>query len=411
MNRRSLAPPPARLLVVAATLVVGGLFSKAAEACPFCSSVQQTFAEEIASMDVVAFASLIQPGGEPPAGSDELPKSRFRAGELIKGDAWLRVNNEIDVHYFGKPDLSVKYLVMGTDPPSVIWSTPLAMTERSYKYVKEITQLPDDQSRLKFFLKYLEDEDEMLARDSYDEFARAPYADVIGLKPLMDRERLMGWIENKDVPVSRRRLYLTMLGICGTAEDAQALRKYMESDDRQQKAGLDAMIACYLKLVGPQGMELVEKLFLGNPEAEYADTYAAIMAVRFHGNESDDIPRDRLLQGLRLVLDRPQLADLVIPDLARWEDWSVIPKLVELFKNADDDSNWVRVPVVNYMKACPLPEATAQIDKLKEIDPESVKRASVFFPYAQSAQKPRTTDKADGSNDNNDEPAPQKPAE
>ena len=33
------------------------------------------------------------------------------------------------------------------------------------------------------------------------------------------------------------------------------------------------------------------------------------------------------------MLDRPQLADLVIPDLARWEDWSVMDRLVELFKN------------------------------------------------------------------------------
>ena len=57
--------------------------------------------------------------------------------------------------------------------------------------------------------------------------------------------------------------------------------------------------------------------------------------------------------------DRPELADLVIPDLSRWEDWTVMDRLVELFEKADDESNWVRVPVINFLRACPLPEADA----------------------------------------------------
>lgn len=150
------------------------------------------------------------------------------------------------------------------------------------------------------------------------------------------------------------------------------------------------MIACYLTLVGADGMPLIEEHFLGNEKAEYADTYAAIMAVRFHGNETEAVPRERLLEGLRHVLDRPAMADLVIPDLARWKDWSVIGKVVLLFKNADSNSNWVRVPVVNYLRACPLPEAKEQIEELKKIDPESVKRSEDFFPFSQFSDTPST---------------------
>jgi hypothetical protein len=132
-------------------------------------------------------------------------------------------------------------------------------------------------------------------------------------------------------------------------------------------------------------------LFLENKDAEYTDTYATIMALRFHGTEDDIIPRKRLLEGLRLMLDRPQLADLVIPDLARWEDWSVVDKLVDLFKNSDDESSWVRVPVINYLRACPLPEAKSRIDELAKIDPESIKRANSFFPLG-AAAAPATAD-------------------
>jgi hypothetical protein len=159
----------------------------------------------------------------------------------------------------------------------------------------------------------------------------------------------------------------------------------LTSEDRRLKAGLDAMIACYLTLKGPEGMPLVEDLFLKNLQAEYADTYSAIMALRFHGTESNVIPKERILEGLRHMLDRPQLADLVIPDLARWEDWSVMDRMVQLFKEADEKSSWVRVPVVNYLRACPLPKAKEYIKELEKVDPAAVKRANTFFPFTPAA--------------------------
>ena len=80
------------------------------------------------------------------------------------------------------------------------------------------------------------------------------------------------------------------------------------------------------------------------------------------------------------MLDRPQLADLVIADLARWQDWAVMDRLVTLFKNATDETSWVRVPVINYLQACPLPEAKERLAELAKLDPESVKKATTLFP-------------------------------
>ena len=91
------------------------------------------------------------------------------------------------------------------------------------------------------------------------------------------------------------------------------------------------------------------------------------------------IARSALVSSLHHVLDRKDLADLVIPDLARWSDWTQIDRLTELFIKADADNNWVRVPVVNYLRACPLPEAKEALKKLEEVDPESVRRANTFF--------------------------------
>ena len=213
---------------------------------------------------------------------------------------------------------------------------------------------------------------------------------------------------------SRRRLYLTMLGVCGQKGDVALLGDLIKSKDRQDKAALDALVAAYLTLTASQpesktdGLPLVEELFLKNQDAEYTDTYAAIMALRFHGQEEKLIPRERLVKAMHCMLDRPQLADLVIPDLARWEDWTAMDRLVELFKNADDESSWVRVPVINYLRACPQKKAKEYLVEIEKIDPEVVKRANTFFPFAsRSAPAPAP---APTGEKNGDAGKPQKPA-
>ena len=371
-------------------------------ACPFCSAVSQTFSEEMQTMDVVAFAELV--AAPPPESFNandpgaELPKAKFRIVEILKGETWARVGQIVEPFYFGEAAKDRPFLLMGSDVPNVMWSTPLIFNERSRAYLRQLSHQPQPKTgveaagdpanaklwarRLEFFQDYLEDQDEMLARDAYDEFAKAPYAAVQAMRAHLKHDQLMKWIHDPDVPNNRRRLYFTMLGVCATPDDAPALASLMASQDRKDKAGLDALIACYMLIAKDAGLARVDELFLKNRDAEYADTYAAIMAIRFHGSEVDAIPQSRLVKSLRLMLQRPELADLVIPDLARWKDWEIMPELVRLFKESDENSSWVRVPVINYLRVCPLPEAAAYIEELAKIDPEAVKRAKTFFPIS-----------------------------
>jgi len=397
----NLLPHVALRSVLTICLVLASLAASAqrAAACPFCSAVSLTFSEEINNSQVALIAKLVQlpprPAGDAAANNSlDVAKAKFEVIKILKGEEALGKTRTIETVYFGDSPLGSTFLIMGIDPPMINWGTPIAITERGQAYVTKAMELPKDGSdRLVFFQDYLEDSDEMLARDAYDEFAKTPYAGVIGLKDRMKHDKLIEWIKSPQIPVSRRRLYLTMLGVCGQPQDLPLLEEMIRSKDRQTKGALDALVAAYLTLKGPDGMPLVEDLYLKNKDAEYTDTYATIMALRFHGTEEKIIPRERLLVGIRMMLDRPQLADLVIPDLARWEDWSVMDRLVELFKKADDESSWVRVPVINYLRACPLPEAKKRIDELAKLDPETVKRANTFFPFAGAAPAAASTDK------------------
>lgn len=353
--------------------------AEANETCPFCSAVSQTLRQEMKSMDAVVLAEI--------AGSGQTETdAQFKVLEVLKGEKHIQPNQTIQASYFGTAPKGSKFLVMAVDPPELLWSSPLPVSAKAIDYIKAITALPDNQkAQLEFYLQYLENPESLLSRDAYDEFAQAPYPDVVTLKSKLNRDNLVKWIQDANMPPDHKRLYLVMLGICGKAEDAAMIEKMLRSDDPNQRAGLDAMIACYVTLKGGEGLKLIDELFLANKKSPYADTYSAIMALRFHGTDGNVVEKQRVLKSMHLILGRPELADLVIPDLARWEDWSQIDTLVTLFKTADDKSSWVRVPVINYLRACPLPEAANQLGELEKIDPAAFKRATSFFPVPQPA--------------------------
>ena len=377
------------LVMALGLLLVGGL--AIAAACPFCSATALTFTEEMTSMDVVVVARLVEapPPASAGAAGDELPKARFEVVKILKGEGLVKPKQVIETLYFGDGTKGKAFLIMGIDPPKVMWSTPLPLSDRAQDYLAEIVKLPKDGvERYVFFQKHLEDEDEMLARDAYDEFAKASYDAVKSLKEHMNHDQLVAWIKNPEIPASRRRLYFVMLGICGDEKDLPMLEEMITSTDRKQRQGLDSMIGCYLTLKGEEGLPMIEETFLKNKKSDYADTYAAIMALRFHITDGKVLQKKRVVDSLRLMLDRPELADLVIPDLARWEDWTAIDKLFELYKNADEKTSWVRVPVVNYLRVCPLPKAKELLKECEKIDPQSVKRANTFFPTPAAAAAP-----------------------
>jgi hypothetical protein len=387
MLRRFSPVVPAALLLLAA-LVVDPQFSLA---CPYCEAGQITISEDIADVHVAAVVRLVDRPAEQPADAPlDASLSTFEVVDVLKGEEHLARRTgttkpyRIRVLFFGPQPLGTRFLVLGiAEQADLQWGTPDELSEAAVDYVRQLPKLIRSATdRLTLCQKYFEHADPKLAADAYDEFARSPYSDLIAIRERMPREKLLGWIGDKKVPTHRRRLYLCMLSVCGKPEDLATLEKLIHTDDRHLRSTLDAQVGAYLALKGPAGMPLVEDLFLKNGDAEYTDTYAAIMAIRFIGTETKAVSRERLTEGLRHMLARPRLADLVISDLARWQDWSALPRLVELFKTADEQSVFVRVHVVNYLRACTLPEAKTHLEELAIIDPEAIKQAAFYIPQA-----------------------------
>jgi hypothetical protein len=178
----------------------------------------------------------------------------------------------------------------------------------------------------------------------------------------------------------------------------------IEQQERQKKLGLDALVACYLTLRGGEGLDLIDRRFLKDPKIEYTHVYSVIMALRFHGDQdTGKVPKDRLLASVRLLLDNPDFADQVILDLSRWEDWSVLDRLVEMFKKSDANG-YIRQPIVTYLTVAGEqpndvgPRAKAAIADLEQFDPKSVKQARSLMAFgALSRARASATDAATGA--------------
>ncbi|MFM8282123.1 MAG: hypothetical protein ACKOCW_01085, partial [Planctomycetaceae bacterium] len=244
-----------------------------ARGCPFCSAVSLTFAQEIAQSQAAVIARLVEPPSEGSIGlraDGPLPKGKFAVVEILKGADLVDEAGHggldgapIETIMLDRKPVGGLHLLMAVEPPKLVWSTPIAVSDRAVEYIRRLGTLPEKGAdRLAFFQQYLEDADETLARDAYDEFAVAPYDDVRGLESRMDAAQLLAWIENPKVAPNRRRLYATMLGVCGSKADAERIAAILagtgyDGDKAEVRSGLDALIACYVTLEGAAGLDLV----------------------------------------------------------------------------------------------------------------------------------------------------------
>lgn len=391
---------------IAATLI--GWSSLAALACPFCSAPSLTLSEQFSQADAVALATW--EGGIEPKGDDsgESTYAVTQVGKSPKG-LKLEAGSKIKLGRYrgGKPgDL---YILLGTKPPvaegaaapgikstaDLDWGSPVEATKACWEYTRNAPSperpVPE---RLRFFMEFLEHADPMVATDAYGEFANAQYSDIVQIGKELPRDRLRTLLTHPDTSPSRLGLYGLLLGLCGDATDAARMEEIIVTDKGDFRLGIDGIMGGYLVLTGEQGLQRIEDAKLKNLKAPFSETYAAMQAVRFMWQYGDgQIAADRLRQSMRLLLDRPQLADLVIADLARWKDWSIQDRLMSMYDDPEFNIPSIKRAIVRYFLVAtknasdggepsePAVAAAKHLADLEQRDPKTAADARKFFLF------------------------------
>lgn len=442
-------PRPTKFLAAVALIASFAAFRTLA--CPYCTVESSTLSEDMAASDAVVLAKLTPVEGERIIDPDS-GKAKFTIEKVLVGKDKMKDVKEIEVVFFGEPIEGQTYFIRGIGADELDWNIPIPMSDTAVKYVQEIQSLPEKgPERARYFYDYLQHEDPLLAQDTYDEFARTSYPDILDIADKIDHEQLWTWIEDPSVSPNRRSLFFVMLGVVGSEEDEARLKRMMMADgrvlrasaeasaalsmglggaitlpilpemvameQRQKQLGFNAMVGCYLKLTGSEGLDVLDAEFLRDDQEDPTKVYGVLLALRFLAEETEDVPMDRLKQSMRLVLEKPDFAEQAIRDLARWEDWTVLDRLVKMFDEADPKT-YVKEPIVAYLDQASQQEgeigeqATAAVAKIEAADPETVKRARSlmsfgFLGFARPGSRdPGTAPELNDPNDPGDTAAP-----
>lgn len=380
-------------------------------ACPLCEAPVQTLSEQLDMADAVVLVKWL--GGTLPD-EETAGTTEFEVVEVTRQNGKLiKPGDKISLVRYRAANPGDLFLLTGTKARTLEWNPPTEVTESSYEFLKNLPELTlPTTERLRYFVTFLEHPESMVANDAYGEFAKAPWADIVKLSDELPRKKLRQWVGDPDVAATRLGLYGLLLGLCGDAQDAELMaQRIVDPTNEDFRLGIDGVMSGYLLITRNQGLELLAETKLrpkyqqgpdgqflldkkGNKRlVPFSETYAAMQALRFMWTYGDNrISKDDLRGAMRVLLDRPELTDLVIADLARWKDWSVQDHLVQLYGQEGYDIPSIKRAIVRYLYYCSkdvdegveeLPEhavkAKAHLAELEKRDPKTVSEAKRFL--------------------------------
>lgn len=269
--------------------------------------------------------------------------SRFRIKRVLRGPSTLTTGTLVDAalpmfsEERGKMGLGSVLLTRRDEKAA--WVIRAPATDRHQQFFDDVLALPaadstdvlDELNRAVFFVGHLHHQDPILARTGAAQVARLPYPALKNVRSLLDRERIHAELR-KPTAVDRRALLFTLLGVCGTEEDAAYLDRLAESMwQRKNWKNLAAVLTAHMELGGAQAVDEVEERYFRDRGRTYAEIEQAILALRIHGDADDTITRERVIASFRTLFDdREPLVALILPDLIRWQDWESRERIVEL---------------------------------------------------------------------------------
>jgi len=324
------------------------------------------------------FAFARWDGGEAPVDKTDRGISTYVITRIYKDETKsLEVGKAFTLPRFIKAKRGDTFILMGQKTKKKFDWTTIQCTAACYDYTINVPSgATNELDRLKYFVKYLEYSDKEIASDAFDEIERAPESTLIQIGPHLSRDKLRKWISDPvtDTDITRIGTYGTLLGLCGNADDAEfLLRKILFFEEDFQLETKEFMIG-YLLLTREKGLQVIVDEVINEAKAPFHKCFAAMQAMRFMKRNGKGLISDQqLFKAMERFLDHEKLADLVIVDLARWEDWSIIDRLYNSYDQPGINTPSTKRAIIRYLLiAKKHSEKTGQ-------SPDLLKKANLYF--------------------------------
>lgn len=348
-----------------AILLLICMAASSANACFVCVLPYQSLLDKVESSEQVVVARAI-----------DQQQTQWKVVRILRGDGselgqvvaanskWLASNN-----------LQILRRDEGNDP----WKIESQADRALVDFLDPVARVSRERSprrstrqqalELRYFLPFLEHAHPQIADSSYNKLARAPYEAIRLIAAEFAPDQLMVWIEDPQIGPKRGSLYIKLLGICGGPRELTRINQWIDEGwERQDTENLGALLAARAELRGEQAIGFIEASYLQNRDRSLGELIAAVNALRVHGQTNGKVSRSRIMASFQLLLrERPALLEMIVDDCARWEEWGIAPKLMELY--ASGKQPWNNAMIIKYLEACPLPQAKHFVKRVNDDEP------------------------------------------
>jgi hypothetical protein len=326
-----------RALFLAALIAAVLEFTNSAQACPGCGPpTGQTLASEVAQADFILFGTLGSP--KPNANDTTKGTTEITIDTIVKEHALVKNKKVFTIPRLVPPDTKpTKYMVFfnvvngDVDPYRGV---AVSLDSKLPEYVKGALEVrkKDTVTRLRYFFDNLESNDLEISGDAYNEFAFADYKEVSELAPTLPAATLLKWLKDPNTRASRLGLYGLLLGHCGKAEDAKAMRALLDDPERKFSSGLDGILIGYMLLDKKGAYDYLMKM-VSDPEKEFLVKHCGLKVFRFFWEYRKDVlTRKEILDGLAALMAHPDIADMPMDDLRKWGAWEMTDSVLKYSK-------------------------------------------------------------------------------
>jgi hypothetical protein len=387
------------LLIAMLTLTA----TRIADACPFCSAQGTTLSGEVSEATFIVLGKLANPRRDPmdfnKGYTDLIIETVIKPDDYLTGKTTLVLPRYVPIDEKAKPTKFIVFCKLHTPAfytaaagatGAVLMADPRIVMLDAYRgeAVDATSKLGDYlkgaiasrekpmTERLRYFFDHLDAPDLLISTDAMNEFAYAEYKDVRTLAESLPAAKVLGWIKDPNTPQSRLGLYGLLMGHCGKPSDATALRTLLDMPENRFAGGLDGILAAYTLLDPKAGWAYLNQL-IDDPKSDFQIRYAVLKVFRFFWESRPDVVKpETIITGMMRLVALPDMADLPMEDLRKWERWELTDKILSYTESAEHNkAPIVRRSILRFAIAAPANQAKAKeyVEKIRKEDPDRVK--------------------------------------
>lgn len=325
----------------AAVLALGfAVFASRAEACMVCIPLPQATA-----VDHLLGAETVVLARENPDRPFSHVATEVLKGEIDAPGIDLFLDSTTRRRLALNPDRSVVLVfgVAGTPAGSSLWHRRSPDTDaesggwRSLGYaspryealIREILarsplwdRIPGRDDRAAFLIPYLADVERPIRELAYLEVGQASYDTIRKADPFVSAGQLQAFLGDPKY-LEWRALYVLLLGVDATAEEAKAVHRAMAGFARfDTTRNLSAWATALIEVDGDAALDWLETEYLGAPDRDPDAVAEVVKALSVHGARAGSGLRERIVQSYGVLIQtHPSLAGWAARDLTAWHDW------------------------------------------------------------------------------------------